>query len=55
MAAQSMSQPKPTKPRTKAKQVIKLLSGRKGFDWWWDDIQEEDQKEILDELTKLLS
>lgn len=30
--------------------VIELLEGRKGFDWWWHDIREDDQREIIDAI-----
>lgn len=26
--------------------VLRELEGRKGFDWWWDDLDADIQKEI---------
>lgn len=33
-----------------AEKIIEKLSGRKGFDSWWDDIDEDIQSEILEEM-----
>ena len=30
--------------------VLMELEGRKGFDWWWDDLDEDIRQEITDEL-----
>lgn len=38
----------------KAKQIIDVLLDRKGFDYWWDDIQTEDQEDILKEIAKVI-
>lgn len=38
-----------------AYKVISVLNGRKGFDDWWDAIFEEDQQEIIDEISALLA
>lgn len=32
--------------------VLSELEGRKGFDWWWDDLDEDIQQEIRDALTE---
>lgn len=40
--------------RVTAADIIVFFSGRKGFDWWWDDLDEDIQQEILDELDELL-
>lgn len=33
---------------------LATLKGRKGFDWWWDELDEELQEEIKQELFKEL-
>ncbi len=35
--------------------TIELLSDRKGFDWWWEDIEPSSRTEIFTELTKLFN
>lgn len=37
------------------KAVIDLLDGRKGFDWWWADVDPEIQAEIIEELDGLVT
>ncbi len=32
--------------------VIDFLNGRKGFNAWWDNIRDDDKKELVQELTK---
>lgn len=32
--------------------VLRDLSDRKGFDWWWDDLDDEIQADIEEDLTK---
>ena len=32
--------------------VLSELEGRKGFDWWWDDLDEDIQQEIREALTE---
>lgn len=43
-----------TDARAKAEKVIALFEARSGFDWWWDDIDPEDQEDIITELAELL-
>lgn len=33
--------------------VIRVLDGRKGFDWWWDDLDGEIRDDIVAELDAL--
>lgn len=40
---------------TPGQKIIDLLDGRKGFDYWWDDIHEETQAEIVSELDELVA
>jgi hypothetical protein len=35
-----------------ADEVLDELRGRKGFDWWWDDLYEDIQHEIRDALVE---
>lgn len=35
-------------------ELLAVLLDRKGFDWWWEDIEEEFQEEIQDELHAVL-
>ncbi len=39
---------------SKAKAVIKMLEGRKGFDHWWHDIDQDDKTEILGEIARIV-
>ena len=32
--------------------VLRELEGRKGFDWWWDDLDGDIQAEIRDEVAE---
>ncbi len=34
---------------------IAILSSRKGFDWWWDDIDPINQVEIIKEIEDLIN
>lgn len=34
--------------------VLRLLLGRKGFEWWWDEIGVEMQDEIFDEMMDVI-
>ena len=34
-----------------ARAVLKELKGRKGFDWWWDELDEDIKEEIETELA----
>jgi hypothetical protein len=34
--------------------VIRLLADRKGFDWWWDDLDAESRADIIKSLDQLL-
>lgn len=34
--------------------VLNKLAEYKGFDWWWDEIQEQDKTEIFDDITKVV-
>lgn len=50
----------PTDPSTRAlaehivTDVMNSLGDRKGFDWWWGDIDVEIKKEIRLELTEIV-
>jgi len=35
--------------------VMMRLKGRKGFDWWWGDLEEEIQEEIEADLTRCVT
>ncbi len=35
-------------------EIINFLTGYKGFDDWWDNIEEEDKDAILEELEEFL-
>lgn len=37
-----------------ANAAIAVLSDRKGFDWWWDDLDADIRREIKVELGKAL-
>jgi hypothetical protein len=39
---------------SKVERVIKELNGRKGFDHWWDGIDGEYQREIVEELKAII-
>ena len=34
-----------------AARVFQVFYGRKGFNWWWDGIDEDTQLEIVEELN----
>ncbi len=36
------------------KAVIRLLESRKGFDYWWEEIDPWIRKQIVDEIDKLV-
>lgn len=38
----------------RAWKVIRLFEDRRGFEHWWDEIDEEIQDEIFDDLVKIL-
>lgn len=38
----------------KVKKILNMLNDRKGFDGWWDDIDEEIQNEIAEEIRKII-
>lgn len=40
--------------KTAGQAVIEVLAARKGFDWWWEDIDEENRQEILAELNEVV-
>lgn len=37
-----------------ARRVVRALQGRKGFDWWWDDIAPVDRRAIIRELAETI-
>lgn len=37
-----------------AKEIVGMLEGRKGFDHWWHDIDQDDKTEILEEIAGLV-
>src|SRR6185436_9540577 len=41
----------PTFGERRALEIVAMLSGRKGFDSWWENIREDTQREILAELA----
>lgn len=41
--------------KTKVKKIIGVLSDRKGFSAWWHEIGEENQKEIMLEIRRIIS
>lgn len=41
--------------RSAAKNVIKILDRRGGFDAWWDEVAEEDRKKILADIEEAIS
>jgi hypothetical protein len=42
-------------PKQITEEVVGILKGRKGFDDWWHDIEEDDQQEILAEISKTVA
>jgi hypothetical protein len=34
--------------------AIRVLSDRKGFDWWWEDLDTDIQEDIKQELREAL-
>jgi len=39
----------------RAWRAYKVLNSRKGFDWWWHDIEDEIKNEIFDELKRAVA
>lgn len=37
-----------------AQKIITALQKRKGFDWWWQGINNEFQDEILEEIAEII-
>jgi hypothetical protein len=35
--------------------VLEVLSGRKGFDWWWEEIDSQTKREIKLALRKAIA
>ena len=33
--------------------ILNELRGRKGFDWWWDDLEEDIKQEIRESLIHI--
>lgn len=40
--------------RAAADAALRVLSGRKGFDWWWEDLDEDLQEEITEAVTEAI-
>lgn len=40
--------------KTPAQKIISTLQGRKGFDWWWHDIDDENKEEIIQEMAEII-
>jgi hypothetical protein len=38
-----------------SKAALKELKGRKGFAWWWDDIDPRDKEEIVADLATVIA
>lgn len=36
------------------KAILDELNDRKGFDWWWDELDADIRNEIRDELTEIV-
>lgn len=34
-----------------ARRVVRTLQNRKGFDWWWQDIDPADRRDIIRDLS----
>lgn len=47
-----------SKAHKKARAIIEMLLGRKGFEYWWETnaggMSEESQNEILNEMAKII-
>lgn len=41
-------------PTKLAKEIISTLNNRGGFDHWWDSIEEDIRKEIIEELSLVI-
>jgi hypothetical protein len=41
--------------RTAVEAVFGELRNRKGFGWWWDDLDEDIQAEIVDALREVIA
>lgn len=35
-----------------ARIIIEVLENRKGFDWWWDNLDKDIQNEIIEEIAE---
>jgi len=35
------------------KEMLAMLKGRGGFDGWWEDVDADTQREIIEELVKI--
>lgn len=44
----------PATPRELSELVISSLNGRKGFDNWWDELDEDLHEEITAELADII-
>lgn len=38
-------------PHIVVAEILHILSGRGGFDWWWEDLEEDIRDEIIDALV----
>jgi hypothetical protein len=47
-----MTDPTPDKALAAARAVLIELAGRKGFDYWWEDIDRNVRREIRDALAE---
>ncbi len=41
--------------RAVARLVIKTLRDRKGFDWWWSEIDKDDRLDIIEEVGEVIA
>lgn len=39
---------------TLVQNIINILESRKGFSNWWDNISEEDQKDIINDIVNCI-
>lgn len=42
------------KARKAADAAFRVLEDRKGFDWWWEDLDEDLQEEIREAVTEAI-
>ncbi len=40
--------------KTPAQKIISFLQQRKGFDYWWRDIEKDVQDQILEEIAQII-